>query len=263
MPRYVAGCTFLFTEHALLDRPAAARAAGFDAIELWWPFATPSPAPAEVDTLVAAVEDAGVHLTGLTLFGGDLPGGDRGLLSVPGREDELRATVAVAADLAARLGVEGVTALYGNRVDGVAPDAQDALAQRNLRWVADALGAAGADVLLEPVSGAPRYPLRTAADVLAAVAAADLPNVRFLADLYHLATNGDDVGAVVAAHAGAFGHVQIADAPGRHEPGTGALGLEAHLAALDAAGYAGRVALEYHPSTDTEASLAWLKGATA
>src|SRR4051812_45376453 len=85
---YTANCSILFTEHPLLERPAAAKAAGFDAVELWWPFAEAVPSERDVDRFVAAVHDAGVRLTGLNFFAGDMPGGDRGLVSWPGREQE-------------------------------------------------------------------------------------------------------------------------------------------------------------------------------
>jgi hydroxypyruvate isomerase len=255
----VASCTFLFTERPLLERPAAAAAAGFDAVEFWWPFGTPTPATREVDAFVAAVRDAGVALTGLNLYGGDTAAGERGLLSLPGREDEFRASVDAGVTLAGRLGVPGLTCLYGNRLPDHEPAEQDAVADRNLRYAAEGAVSVGATLLLEPVSGAPDYPLRTADDVVAVIeryeAAGAGPPVRLLADLYHLATNGDDVAAAIARHASRIAHVQVADAPGRHEPGTGALDLAGHVTALAAAGYTGRVALEYVPSGSTEASL--------
>jgi hydroxypyruvate isomerase len=115
-------------------------------------------------------------------------------------------------------------------------------------------------VVLEPLSGVAAYPLKTAAD---AFAVADrVPRVALLFDLYHLAVNGDDIAAVIEHHADRIGHVQIADAPGRHEPGTGEVPLRQHLAALDAAGYAGWVGLEYVPSTTSERAFDWMKEQT-
>jgi hydroxypyruvate isomerase len=259
---FVASCTFLFTELPLLERPGAAAAAGFDAVEFWWPFATATPTGAEVDAFVAAVQDAGVRLTALNLHGGDAAAGERGLVSLPGREEEFARALDAALAITARLGVRGLTCLYGNRLEGVEPEVQDALAAEQLVAAAADAADAGARLLVEPISGAPRYPLRTADDVAAVLERAgsrgDAANLWMLADLYHLATNGDDVAAAIDRHAARIGHVQIADAPGRHEPGTGALDLDGHLAALQAAGYDGLVALEYVPSDGTEASLGWL-----
>ena len=139
---------------------------------------------------------------------------------------------------------------------------QDELALTNLAFAASEVDRIGGTVLIEPVSGAPRYPLLTAADALAVIdnvrADSGITNLGLLADLYHLAVNGDDVDAVIAGHADRIAHVQIADAPGRNEPGTGELPLDRQLAALEAADYAGWVGLEYKPSTTTVDSLEWL-----
>lgn len=248
----------LFTEVELLHRPAAARDAGFDAVEFWWPFDRTVPADAEVERFAAAIEDAGVALVGLNLPAGDLAAGQRGLMALPGRETELAEGVAVAAALTARLRVSGCNAPYGNRVDGVTPAEQDELATANLARAARALAASGTRVWLEPMSGVDAYPLRTAADALAAadrVVAAGAPEPLLLADLYHLTANGDDVADVLRRHAARIGHVQVADHPGRHEPGTGTIPFTEHLATLDAAGYDGWVAAEFVPSTTTGASL--------
>src|SRR5262249_35556298 len=156
-------------------------------------------------------------------FAGDMPAGDRGVVSWPGREREFADAVDVATGIGEQLGVAGFNALYGNRVDGVAPEKQDELALANLAVAAAGAARIGAAVRVEPVSGAPRYPLRTAADALAVVDGVAADNVRLLADLYHLTVNGDDVEAVIAAHTPRVGHVQIADAPDRHEPGTGTI----------------------------------------
>jgi hydroxypyruvate isomerase len=261
MTRYLANCSLLFAELPLLRRPAAAREAGFTAIEFWWPFASPVPADADVEAFVGAVGDAGVRLVGLNLFAGDLAGPDCGVLSLPGRAGELRDNLDVAAGIGERLGVEVFNALYGNRVDGVPPEAQDETAAQNLALAAAMAARIGATILVEPVSGPKPYPLRTADQAVAVVdaaRAAGSANVGFLCDLYHLATNGDDVPAAIARHAAKIAHVQIADAPGRGEPGSGDLDLDRHLAALRDHGYDGWVSLEYQPTTTTGQSLAWL-----
>lgn len=259
---YLANCSILFTETPLLERPAAARAAGFDAVEFWWPFAAATPGAAEVDEFVAAVEDAGVRLVALNFAAGDMPGGDRGLLSWPGREAEFLGSVEIAIGIGRRLGTTGFNALYGNRVDGASAADQDELAVVNLTHAAAAAGSIGATVLLEPVSGAPRYPLRTADDVVAVLDRvrdrSGAANLALLADLYHLAENGDDVDAALTRYGARIGHVQIADAPGRHEPGTGRLDLDRQLSDLQSAGYAGWVGLEYKPAATTQDGLDWL-----
>ncbi|MFI7483192.1 hydroxypyruvate isomerase family protein [Kocuria sp. M1R5S2] len=262
---YTVNCSILFPELPLLERPAAARAAGFDAVEFWWPFASSVPADREVDAFVGALRDAGVQLTGLNFNAGDMPGGDRGLVSWPARSQEFTDNLDVVAGIGARTGCRGFNALYGNRQEGVDPAAQDELGVANLARAARAVAPIGGTVLLEPVSGAFAYPLRTAQDaldVIARVRATGAANIALLADFYHLAVNGDDVDAVVEAHAAEFGHIQIADAPGRHEPGTGELPLRRWLDRSRELGYTGRVGLEYKASQPDP--FAWLaRAATA
>jgi hydroxypyruvate isomerase len=260
--RYLANCSMLFTERPLLERPRAAKDAGFDAIEFWWPWPDqPVPADAEVDGFVSAVRDAGVQLVGLNFFAGDLAGPDCGVLSIPKRAAQFRDNIDVTVGIGEALGVSGFNALYGNRVDGVTPEEQDELAREQLQLAAGATARIGATVLVESVSGPKPYPLRTAADsaaVVQAVRDTGHLNVGFLCDLFHLANNGDDLPAAIAAYADLTAHVQIADCPGRGEPGTGALDLDGLLGDLADQGYGGWVGLEYKPSTDTETSLAWL-----
>ncbi len=149
----------------------------------------------EVDRFVGAVSDAGTTLVGLNFAAGVMPAGDRGLVSWPGREPEFRDSVDIAAAIADRLGTRAFNALYGNRAEGTSAEEQDEVAVANLAVATTAAGRVGATVLLEPVSGAPRYPLR-AADVVSVLdrvrkeTGAD--NLRMLADLCHLSVNGDD-----------------------------------------------------------------------
>ena len=258
MRRFAVNLSLLFTELPLLQRPAAARQAGFDAVELWWPWPVAVPPDAEVDRFATAITDAGVRLVGLNFFAGDMPGGDRGLVSWPARSGEFRDNVEVTVALGERLGCRAFNALYGNRTDDSTPEEQDALAAENLALAARAARRIGGTVLVEPVSGAPRYPLLTAADALAAIDRAGEEHVRLLLDVYHLAVNGDDLDAAIATAAGRIGHVQIADAPGRHEPGTGKLPIDSWLDRIAATGYDGWIGLEYKPSGASADSFDWL-----
>ncbi len=259
---YLANCSMLFTELPLLERPRAAKDAGFDAIEFWWPWPEdPVPGDAEVASFVTAVRDSGVALIGLNFFAGDLAGPDCGVLSIPARAAQFSDNIEVTVGIGEQLGVTAFNALYGNRVDDVAPEEQDELGREQLRLAAAAAGRIGATVLVEPVSGPKPYPLRTAADAVAvveSVRADGAESIGFLCDLFHLANNGDDVPAAIAAYAAVTAHVQVADCPGRGEPGTGDLDLDGLLGDLAARGYGGWVGLEYKPTVDTEASLAWL-----
>lgn len=261
--RYEVNCSILFTELPLLQRPAAAKAAGFDAVEFWWPWPDqPMPGDRDVDAFVSSVQDAGVQLVGLNFFAGDLAGADCGVLSIPDRVQQFRDNVDVTLGIGERLGVGAFNALFGNRVDGASAQEQDELGRESIAVAAKAAERIGATVLVESVSGPKPYPLRTAADSLSVVddvRASGATNVGFLLDLYHLAANGDDLDAAIVTAVDRTAHVQIADAPGRGEPGSGDLDLQRHLGALAAAGYAGWVGLEYKPTTaTTPESFGWL-----
>jgi hydroxypyruvate isomerase len=259
--RYDVNLSLLFTELPLLRRADAARAAGFDAVEYWWPFDTGRPGDREVDEFVRSITDAGVCLVSLNFFAGTMSAGDRGLASWIGREKELTDSVDIAIGIADRLGCHTFNALYGNRIEGLDPAAQDEHALSTLDAAAVAAARIGARLVVEPLSGADRYPLKTAADVFAVIDKVGRDNVALLFDLYHLGVNGEDLDAVIEQHAARIGHVQIADVPGRHQPGTGNLDIMGYLAKLADAGYDGYVGLEYNPSGPTEESFGWLEGA--
>jgi hydroxypyruvate isomerase len=280
--RFDVNCSILFTELPLLQRPAAARAAGFSGVEFWWPWDDPVPGDEEADSFVAAIADAGVDLVSLNFITGNIAAGERGLLSVPKSADAFRANVPACAELAARTGCTRLNAPYGNRLDPA--DArltaeQDELAIENLLLAARAAAAVGADVLIEPINSVdvPRYPIDTSEKAIAlidAVLAADraraadttragettVGNLKLLADLYHLGTMGEDLSAVLERHADRVGHVQVADVPGRGAPGTGTLPFEPLFEQLAGLGYGGCVGLEYVPADpqDTMKSFTWL-----
>jgi hydroxypyruvate isomerase len=265
--RFDVNLSILFTELPLLERPAAAAAAGFDAVELWWPWPDdPTPDTAELDGLRTALDAAGTRLVGLNFYAGQLPGPDRGALSLPGTESErFRANIDVAADFAASVGCTALNALYGNRVEGTDPALQDALALENLTLAARAADRIGAILLIEALNApeSPLYPLVSAPAAVEVVdrvnEATGLDNARFLLDLYHLSMNGEDLPAVIDRYADRTGHVQIADNPGRGAPGTGALPLADLLTRLQKAGYAGWTGLEYKPSAaGSAAAFTWL-----
>lgn len=262
--RFDVNLSLLFTELALLDRPAAAANAGFDAVEFWWPFDTPTPADRDVDAFVRSLADAGVQLVGLNFDAGDMPGGDRGLVSQPANAQRFRANIDATVAIAERTGCAALNALYGNRIDDEDPQRQDELATENLTLAAQAADRIGAVVLVEALNAdeSPQYPLVSSDSVIEVLDRVrhegGVDNVAFLADLYHLARMGEDPVTVVQTHLDRIGHVQIADIPDRHQPGTGELDLDAALSALEHGGYTGHVGLEYSPLGPSADSFDWL-----
>ncbi|PJJ45247.1 hydroxypyruvate isomerase [Glutamicibacter mysorens] len=261
---YTLNCSILLTELPLLQRADAAKQAGFDSVEFWWPFNEAAPSDKQIDEFVASLANAGVQLDGLNFFAGDMPAGDRGLVSWLGREAEFKDNIDAVVAIAEATGCKSFNALYGNRIEGADPKAQDALALENLVAAAQGVAKVGGTVLIEPVSGTEAYPLKTAAQALAvvdAVKAQGESNIALLADFYHLSVNGDDVLAVIEAHAKDFGHIQIADAPGRGAPGTGSLPLLDWINRSRELGYTGKVALEY--KQDAVTAFDWLQTASS
>lgn len=265
--RFDVNLSILFTELPLLERPAAARAAGFTAVELWWPWVdAPVPDPAETAALRAALHDAGTRLVGLNFYAGRLPGPDRGALSVPGAESErFRANVPVAVEFARSVGCTSFNALYGNRVEGVREAEQDELALENLAFAARAVAEVDGTLLIEALNApeSPHCPIVSAPRAIEVVdavnAATGLDNARFLMDLYHLSMNGEDLHEVIDRYTAKTAHVQIADNPGRGAPGTGGLDFADLLGRLTKAGYRGWTGLEYKPGDGPSAdTFAWL-----
>lgn len=265
--RFTVNLSILFTELPLLERPAAAAAAGFTAVELWWPWTdAPVPEKSELDGLRRALTDAGTRLTGLNFYAGQLPGPDRGALSVPGEESsKFRRNVEVVAGFAQSTGCTALNALYGNRVTGASPAEQDQLALENLTLAAHAAHDIGAVLLIEALNAveSPHCPIVSApkaVDVVEEVnRATGLGNAKFLMDLYHLAMNGEDLHKVIDAYTAVTAHVQIADSPGRGAPGTGELDFAGLLDRLAEAGYEGRIGLEYKPGdTPSADTFEWL-----
>lgn len=259
-----ANISLLFSELPLTKRPAAAAREGFSAVEMWWPFASAEPASSEIGDLITAVEAGGIPLVALNFAAGNMAAGDRGLLNDPAKVAQLRASVEIAVLIGERTGCRLFNALYGNRLDGVGSAQQHEQATSNLAYAARAAGKIGGTVLVESLNAAenPTYLLphpAQAAQVVRTARASGHPNVALLADVYHWAAGGDDPAAALDAYAPLIGHVQVADHPGRHEPGTGEINFEAVYAGLQRHGYRGIVAAEYRPAARTEDGLGWIR----
>jgi hydroxypyruvate isomerase len=196
------------------------------------------------------MEDADVRLVGLNFFSGDMAGGDRGLASWPASSWEFRDNTEVTVGIGERVGFSALNALYGNRVEQ-----QAELGAENLALAASRVGGT---VVVEPVNGADRYPLKSAADVLAVIdRVQQASGVDDLGRPLHLAVNGEDVDAVIAEHAARVAHVQM-PTPGPRRARTGDLPLDRQLASLEAAGYGSCVGLEYKPAAMSTASFNWV-----
>src|SRR4051794_6727773 len=253
--KFCANVSILFKEVPFLERFERAAAAGFAAVEFWWPVGE------ALDEGEAAIREAGLAVALFNFDAGEMPKGDRGLLSDPDRAHRFRENVPVALDLARRIGCERLNALVGVQRAPGERDVQLRLAAENVAWAADQAAPLGIDITIEAVNTFENGPylLSTTRASAAFIETVARPNVRIQWDAYHMQRMEGNLVATFAEFAPRIAHVQIADSPGRGEPGTGEINFPFVLDAIDAAGYEGWVGLEYNPTTDTtEESLAWM-----
>jgi hydroxypyruvate isomerase len=247
LPRYDLNISILLTHLPMLERPVAAAAMGYDAVEMWWPFDEPVPPDSQLDALAKAIDEAGVSLVGLNFDAGNMAEGERGLLSRPSQARRFRDNLDVTLGFAQRMGCRVLNALYGNREPDLNPRRQDELAVENLALATKAAEGIGATVVVEALNSyeSPHYPITSSAMALRVIDQVPAANIAFLADFYHLYRMGEDLAALITSSAHRFGHVQIADVPGRGAPGTGEIPFDTLLPLLAASPYQGRIGLEY------------------
>ncbi len=256
MPRFSANLSYLFLEDEFPRRFAAAAAAGFRAVEFH------CPSDHDKGLLAAAARAAGVEVVLFNLPAGDWAAGERGIACHPGRVAEFRAGVARAAEYARALGCPRLNCLAGLVPAGVGADEARATLADNLRHAAAELKAAGVELLLEPLNtrDVPGFLVSRSDEALDLIDAAGADNLRLQFDIYHAQVMEGDLARRLERHLSRIGHIQIADNPGRHEPGTGEINYPFLFERLDRLGYAGWVGCEYQPVTTAAAGLAWLDG---
>ena len=255
MPKFAANLTMLFNEVPFLDRFERAAQAGFDAVEFLFPYAYPT------HDIRSRLDAHGLQLVLHNLPAGDWDAGERGIGCLPERSEEFRDGVARGIDYASALGVKQLNCLAGKAPAG----ADEALLRKtfvaNLRHAAGALKKAGIRLLIEPINtfDIPGFYLNRSAQALSLLDEVDSDNLFLQYDIYHAQRMEGELAATLEANLARIGHVQLADNPGRHEPGTGEINYPFLFAHLDRIGYRGHVGCEYKPATTTEAGLGWLK----
>lgn len=254
-------CSMAFLHLPIALQLAKARSAGFAAVELWWPFDSPAPDYREVADFVRAITKSGLRLVCMNTAGGDFTCGWRGLASLPDHSEVFRANIDLATRLAEDLGTGLLNVLYGNSVPGLPPEGQRGQAISSLRYAAESAAGRGQTILVEALNGHDLfdYSTHSSADVrslLEPIWAEGLGNLALLADIYHLATGGEDV--LDLPTRGAVGHVQVADVPGRGQPGTDKLPFYELLSAHIGSGYGGLVGCEY--AVDGGGAADWVAG---
>jgi hydroxypyruvate isomerase len=244
----------LWQELEPYQRFEAAADAGFRQVEMLFPDQL------DADRLEEVLLRRGLDMVAFDPAAGDWAGGERGLLALPGREEEFIDTVRDAIGLAQRIRTTRLNALVGVPPADVRSDQARETAIANLNRVAPLARAAGITLLVEAINAVdmPGYWASTVASAADLVLSVDQPNVRLQLDQYHAAMAGENALDCLRTYFPVVAHVQIADVPGRHEPGTGSQPIGDFLRELDRLGYDGYVGLEYRPLVDTSSSLAWM-----
>ncbi len=253
MPRLCANLSMMFNEVPFLDRFAAAADAGFEAAEFLFPYDHPA---AEIR---ARLQSAGLNLVLFNAPPGDWAAGERGLASLPGRQEEFRDGIRRALDYAGDLGNDLVHVMAGIPPEDLRPGTAAALYAANLAWAADQATPRGVKLVIEPINhrDMPGFFLNTTAQGAAVAEALGPDRVGLQFDVYHCQVTEGDVTKRIAALMPVIAHMQIADVPARNEPGTGEIGWPFVFREMDRLGYAGWVGCEYRPAGETVAGLAW------
>jgi hydroxypyruvate isomerase len=254
MPRFAANLSFLFLESDFLRRFAAARAAGFAAVEFHFPYAV------DMALLAATARDAGVEVVLFNLPAGDWEAGERGIACHPDRIAEFQDGVGRAVDYAQALGCPRLNCLAGLKPPHVTEQVARTTLLENLRFAAATLARAGLQLLVEPINtrDMPGFFVSRAAQALALFDEVGAANLRLQYDIYHAQVMEGDLANTLSAHLGRIGHIQVADNPGRHEPGSGEINFPFLFRHLDRLGYDGWIGCEYQPATTAAAGLGWL-----
>jgi hydroxypyruvate isomerase len=246
--------SMLFRELPYIERPKAAREAGFSAIETWW--------PGELgDAWAAEVQGTGGQVALLNCYGGDIEAGQRGFLNLPERREQTVRDFKAAVELARRVGAPRINVLAGLELPGVPRRTQLAEAVSTLRECASVAAAADVTIVVEQINklDIPRYLVPSAREVADLIETVGSNSVRMLYDVYHAARSGTDPLTEALPYIELIDHIHYADFPGRGAPGTGRVDFVRLLEALEKAGYSGMVGLEYDPRGPTMPTLGFLQ----
>jgi hydroxypyruvate isomerase len=255
MPKFAANLTMLFTEAPFMERFALAAEAGFPHVEYLFPYAFTA------EELKGELDKHGLKQVLFNLPAGDWAAGERGIAALPGRSEEFRAGVPQAVTYAKALGVNRVNCLAGKRIAGHSDDEHRQTLVENLRFAAAELAEHGIELVIEPINhyDIPGFFINRTEQAIQIIEEAGHANVRVQFDIYHVQREEGEITGTFRKYLDRIGHIQIADNPGRNQPGTGEINFSFLFKQLDESGYSGWVGLEYIPTPDTAASLGWMK----
>ncbi|MCC6416689.1 MAG: TIM barrel protein [Gemmataceae bacterium] len=246
--------SILLREYPFAERFDQAARLGFDAVEFWWP------AGEDLRAIAKRIRDAGPQVISVNFDHGNMAAGERGLLNYAAGERRFRSNVPVAVEFAMQVGCRNLNVIAGTWRDDEGRAAQLERVRENLRLAAEAARPAGITVVVEALNSfdAGDFIFTNTRDTLAVLESVGAPNLKYLYDAYHLQRMEGNIVDTIRRYVDRIGHIQIADSPGRNQPGTGELCYRYVLQEIEAAGYTGSIGLEYQPLGSTEESLAWL-----
>lgn len=252
MPKFAANLSTLFTEVPLAERFKLAQEAGFTHVEVQFPYEL------DIDTLKTQLDQHALQLILINLPAGDWSAGDRGIACDPARVAEFRAGVEQCAEYAKALGVEQVNCLSGLLPPEVDKKRAENTLIENLRYAGSYMEERGISLLIEPINtlDVPGFFLSSMQQAVALIERAIISNLAVQYDVYHMQIMEGNLIHTLRSHLSRVGHIQVADVPGRHEPGTGEINFSNLFDAIDTMGYTGYVAFEYFPEKDTQSGLA-------
>lgn len=253
MPRLAANLSMLFNELPFLERFDAAAQAGFQAVEFQFPYAFPP------EQIVGALQRNNLQLVLHNLPAGDWDSGERGIACHPDRVDEFRSGVEYGLRYATLLKTPQVNCLAGIVPEGVSHEEAEEVFVQNLRHAAAEFAKRGVRLLIEPINtwDIPGFFLCRSAQAIALIERVGSDNLYLQYDVYHMQRMEGELAATIQRHLRRIAHIQVADTPGRHEPGTGEINYRYLFQHLDAIGYSGWVGCEYKPRDGTVPGLAW------
>lgn len=255
MPKFNANLSMMFNEVDFLDRFAAAARAGFKGVEFLFPYAY------DKQQLADTAAKAGLQVVLFNGPPGNWEAGDRGLACDPARVGEFQDNMGKAVEYAVALKCPQIHCMAGLKPRGVNEETMRATYIANLQWAGKALAAHNLRLLIEAINvrDIPGFYLNTSAQAFDIMHYAAVPNLSFQYDIYHMQIMQGDLAPTIEKHLDKIGHMQLADTPGRHEPGTGEINYEFLFRHIDKVGYQGWIGCEYRPAGNTEDGLGWVK----
>jgi hydroxypyruvate isomerase len=255
MPKFCANLSMMFNEVDFLDRFGSAAKAGFKGVEFLFPYAY------DKSQLVDLTRKNDLQVILFNMPAGDWNGGDRGMACDPARSGEFQDQVGKSIDYALSLGCRQIHCMAGLRPRGVNEEQMRAAYIANLRFAGKELAKNGLTLLIEAINprDIPGFYLNYSRQAYDIMHYAAVPNLRFQYDIYHMQIVEGDLAPGIENNLAKIGHIQLADTPGRHEPGTGEINYDFLFRHIDKIGYAGWIGCEYRPAAGTDAGLGWIK----